>query len=79
MLNTSQSEKIAKKCTTVVLRAMDRFQSYLDESDPESAADIVAGLIKTQVITVAEQDPQDAISQMIEAATRMTEDGTFKD
>jgi hypothetical protein len=79
MLTQSQSEKVAKKCTTVLLRAVDKFQHYLDASDAESAAAIVADLLKTQVTGVTETDPEESIERLIEASVRLSNEGAFND
>lgn len=49
MLSGSQMQRITKKATTAILAAIDAFPTYLSRAEPESAASIVADLIKTQL------------------------------
>jgi len=66
MLNPSQHQKIARKCTRVLAQVIDDFPSLLAQSDVEVAAEIVAGIIKTQITMAAPQiDPSDALAEII--------------
>jgi hypothetical protein len=72
MLNPSQHQKIARKCTHVLAKVIDDFPSLLAQSDAEVAAEIVAGIIKTQLTMPAPQiDPADALSEIIKRASEM--------
>ncbi|MCE5321686.1 hypothetical protein LLG46_00055 [bacterium] len=47
MLNPTQHQKIARKCTRVLAQVIDDFPALLAQSEVEVAAEIVAGIIKT--------------------------------
>lgn len=69
MLNTSQHQKIARKCTRVLAQVIDDFPALLAQSEVEVAAEIVAGIIKTQITMPAPQvDPSEALAEIIKRA-----------
>ena len=74
MLDQSQSNRVARKCSTALVRAIDAFPELLAQSEPEAAAAIVADLIKTQLNRpLPEPDPAAQLAAVIEAAAQATE------
>ncbi|MHB9038674.1 MAG: hypothetical protein ACYC64_18655 [Armatimonadota bacterium] len=75
MLNPSQHQKIARKCTVAINKAIDSFPDLLAQSDPETAAEIVAGIIKTQLTLQPPQvSPADALAEIISRAGQLEDE-----
>ena len=49
MFTKSQSDRIARRCTAAIVDAIDAFPAFLAQCEPESAAQIIADIIKAQL------------------------------
>lgn len=49
MLSKTQQERVARRCTSVVIQVIDALPDLLSKSEPEAAAAIVADLIKAGI------------------------------
>lgn len=66
MFTKSQSDRIARRCTTAIVDAIDAFPALLAQCEPESAAQIIADLIKVQLNRPQpEEDPSSALCELI--------------
>ena len=73
MLTPKQHEKIARKTAAAIIHALDSFPELLAQTDIETAALIVADIIKTQLkLPVQEEDPGLALAEVIRQATELT-------
>ena len=69
MLSLTQHERIARKCTNTLSRAIDALPAYLADMDSESAAKLVADLIKAYIHgPFPEPDPGAALAEAIRRA-----------
>lgn len=69
MLNADQQQRIARKCTSALSRAIDSLPKLLEDADAEAAAEVVADLIKSCLSqTLPEPDPGASLAEIVRMA-----------
>lgn len=74
MLTRTQQTRLAKECASVLTSAVESLPDLLKRSEPEAAAQIVAGLLKA-VLTqpLPEPDPAAELKKIIRRTYREAE------
>ena len=66
MFDQTQTRTLSRKFSNAIAKALDAFPAYLAEAEPDAAAEIIAGIIKTQLAHPAPQpEPADALAQVM--------------
>jgi hypothetical protein len=71
----THKQRIASKCRKALEKAIDSFDDFLKEADPDAAAAIIAGLIRSQLeLQAANEDPGEALAEVIKKCYREEDD-----
>ena len=66
MFTKSQQQALSRKFASAITEALDAFPAFLARTDADTAAGIIADIIKTQLrAPAAPFDPQDALDEVL--------------